>query len=83
MCLCQTIICQTTPLWVGVGVPLKGMDVPTVNHPMERSILGQKKMMVWTDSPNAEVEGKLSLLSAPGFDLVGTGDRDCLGVFQW
>lgn len=63
MRLCQTIVRQTTPLWVGVGFPLKGMDVPTVNHPREGSILGQE-MRVLTSSPKNEVRKKLSSLSA-------------------
>lgn len=59
MCLCQTIIRQTTPPWVGVGFPLKGMDVPTVNHPREGSTLGQE-MRALTSSPKNEVRKKLS-----------------------
>lgn len=29
----------------GGGVPLKVMDIPTVNHPMERSTVGQIMMV--------------------------------------
>ena len=42
-----------TPLG-GVGFPLKGMDVPTVNHLREGSVLGQywvRKMRALTNSP--------------------------------
>ena len=38
-----------TPLG-GVGFPLKGMDVPTVNHLREGSVLGQK-MRALTNRP--------------------------------
>ena len=44
---------------MGVGFPLKGMDVPTVSQPREGSILGQE-MRALTSSPKNEVRKKLS-----------------------
>ena len=45
MRLCQTFMCQTTPLWVEVGFPLKGMDVQRVIHFWEVVNSGQE--MSW------------------------------------
>ena len=69
MRLCQTFICQTTPLWVGVGFPQKGMDVPTVNHLREGSVLGQK-MRTLTNSPETKSGENILLCLHPGIGLV-------------
>lgn len=52
MRLCQTFICQTAPLWVGVGFPLKGMDVPTVSHLREGLVLGQEMRALTSSHEN-------------------------------
>lgn len=82
MGLCQTVVRQTTPLWVEAGVSLKGMDVPTVNHPREGSILGQE-IRALTSSPQNEGRKKLSSLSASRswFDQdAGAGSWGRVGV---
>lgn len=65
----------------GSGVLLKRMDVLTVNHHRERSILGQKKKR-WFEQivQMLKSESKLSFLSASGFDLAGTGVRELPGT---
>lgn len=44
------------------GFPLKGMDVPTVSHRGERSVMGQE-MRALTKDPKNEVGGKFPSLS--------------------
>lgn len=71
MRLRQTTICQTTPLWVGVAFPLKGMDIPTVNNPGKGLVLGPE-MRIWQVVLRMKAE-KLFLLSLhPGIGLIRT-----------
>lgn len=42
------------------GFPLKGMDVPTVSHHGERSVMGQE-MRALTKDPKNEVGGNFLL----------------------
>lgn len=64
----------------GSGVLLKGMDVLTVNHHRERSILGQKKKRWLEQIVQMLKSGQLSFLSASGVDLAGTGVKGLPGT---
>lgn len=70
MRLCQTIICQTTPLWVRVAFPPKGIDIPTVNNPGKGSVLGQE-MRIWLVL-RMKAQKLLLLSLHPRIDLIRT-----------